>query len=106
MLQYARTWEPEKLPLIKRLIVLAGLSNVGDVMPIMDENRYMVTAALKILKELRQKYDYQRMANTKYGAYNAIFWGLHDMIHLLQEDKDVKEQRRKRAAFRCRIMKS
>ena len=99
MLQYARTWEPEKLPLIKRLIVLAGLSNVGDVMPIMDENRYMVTAALKILKELRQEYDYQRMANTKYGAYNAIFWGLHDMIHLLQEDKDVKRAKKKKSSI-------
>lgn len=90
MLQYAMTYEQDKLPLIERLIVLAGMSNVGDVMPVTDENRYMVVAALKMLDELRHEYDYKKMANTEYEAYNTIFWGLHDLIYLLQESKDAK----------------
>lgn len=90
MLEYAKTYDPEKLPLIERLIVLAGFSNVADVMPIRDENRYMVVAAVKILDELRREHDYKKMADTKYEAYNTIFWGLHDLITLLQASKDDK----------------
>lgn len=90
MLQYAKTYESEKLSLIEKLIVLAGLSNVGDVMPVTDENRYMVVAAVKMLNEIRHGCDYRKIANTEYQAYNTVFWGLHDLIYLLQEDKDRK----------------
>ena len=90
MLEYAKTYEPDKLPLIERLIVLAGISNVADVMPITDENRYMVVAAVRMLDELRHEYNYSKMADTPYEAYNTIFWGLHDLVHLLQESKDAK----------------
>ena len=90
MLEYAKTYEPDKLPLIERLIVLAGMSNVGDVMPVTDENRYMVVAAVRMLNELRHEFSYKKMADTPYEAYNTIFWGLHDLIHLLQESKDAK----------------
>lgn len=93
MLEYAKTYDPEKLPLIERLIVLAGFSNVADVMPIRDENRYMVVAAVKILDELRREYNYKKIANTKWLVYNAVFWGLHDLITLLQESKDAKRRK-------------
>lgn len=96
MLQYAKIFEPDKLPLIERLIVLAGLSNVADVMHITDENRYMVVAALKILDELRYECDYTKIADTKYPAYNSVFWGLHDLIYLLQESKDKKRAKDKK----------
>lgn len=90
MLTYAMLHEPEKLPLIKRLIVLAGLSNVADVMPVVDENRYMVVRSLEILEELRKVQSYQKIADTEYEPYNTVFWGLYDLIHLLQESKDAK----------------
>lgn len=90
MLEYAMCYEMEKLPLINRLIVLAGLSNVADVMEITDENRYMVVAAVKMLDELRHEHDYKKMSNTGCEAYDTVFWGLHDLIHLLQESKDAK----------------
>lgn len=92
MLQYAKTYDPDKLPLIERLIVLAGLSNVGDVMPVTDENRYMVVAAMKMLDVLRHEFDYKKIADTEYVPYNTVFWGLHDIISLLQESKDKKRQ--------------
>lgn len=90
MLLYARTYDPEKLPLIERLIVLAGMSNVADVMQLRDENRYMVVTAVAMLDVLRHEYDYRKMADTPYPLYNAVFWGLHDLIHLLQDSKDAK----------------
>lgn len=96
MLEYAMLYEKDKLPLIERLIVLAGLSNVGDIMKITDENRYMVVGAIKMLDELRHEYDYKKMADTEYEAYNTVFWGLHDLIILLQESKDAKRRERKK----------
>lgn len=90
MLAYATAYEQDKLPLIERLIVLAGMSNVADIMPLTDENRYMVVAAVKILDELRHEYNYKKMADTEYEFYNTVFWGLHDLIHLLQDAKDAK----------------
>lgn len=96
MLEYAMLYERDKLPLIERLIVFAGLSNVGDVMDIVDENRYMVVAAMRILNELRHEYDYKKMAGTEYEAYNTVFWGLHDLICLLQESKDAKRREKKK----------
>ena len=92
MLQYAKTYEPEKLPLIERLIVLAGLSNVADVMPVTDENRYMVVQAIEMLNKLRNEWDYKKMADTEYEAYNTLFHGLHDLIWLLQESKNKKRE--------------
>lgn len=90
MLRYAGLYDEEKLPLIERLIVIAGISNVADVMQLTDENRYMVVQAVKMLDEIRYERDYKRIADTKYTAYNTVFWGLHDLIALLQESKDMK----------------
>lgn len=92
MLQYAKTYEPEKLPLIEKLIVFAGISNVGDVMKLMDENRYMVVRTVKMLDELRSEWDYKKIADTPYIPYNTVFWGLHDLIELLQASKDKKRE--------------
>lgn len=90
MLAYAIAYAPEKRPEIERLIVLAGLSNVGDVMPIRDENRYMVVAALKELDRLRRESDYDKMSCTGCRAYDTVFWGLHDLMEMLQASKDKK----------------
>lgn len=94
MQQYAVMYDPEKKELIDRLIVLAGLSNVADVMKITDENRYMVVAAMKELEKMRREYDYKRMVDTPYPFYNTVFWGLHDIIQILQESKDAKRRQK------------
>lgn len=90
MLAYAAQYEKDALPLIERLIVFAGFSNVADVMPIRNENRYMVTAAVKIIQDIRNTASYEAIANTPYTAYNTVFHGLYDLITLLQESKDAK----------------
>lgn len=92
MLEYAKEYDPDKRMLIEQLIVLAGMSNVADVMQITDENRYMVVRAVEILDDLRREWDYKKMANTRFVAYNTVFWGLHDLITLLQESKDAKRR--------------
>lgn len=94
MLAYASIYQKEALPLIERLIVFAGLSNMADVMPIQDENRYTVTAALKIVKDIRQagKKGYTAIMDTPYVLYNTAFHGLFDIITQMQEAKDAKRQ--------------
>lgn len=92
MLRYAEKYEPAKKPLIDRLIVLAGMANVGDIMQITDENRYMVVAAVAELNRLRREFDYRKMSDIGIEAYDAVFWGLHDLIELLQASKDAKRR--------------
>lgn len=92
MLEYAKEYDPDKLMLIEQLIVLAGMSNVADVMQLTDENRYMVVRAVEMLGQLRKEWDYKKIADTEFVAYNTVFWGLHDLITLLQESKDAKRR--------------
>lgn len=96
MLQYAKTHDQDKLPLVERLIVLAGMSNVADVMYMTDENRWMVVQSVAMLDKLRNEYDYRKMSDTGYAAYDTIFWGLHDLVCLLQESKDRKRAEQKK----------
>lgn len=93
MLAYADLFEKEKKPLIERLIVFAGISNLGDVMPMRGENRYTVTAAMDEIRSLvsdnhANNPDYKKMADTPYLKYNTVFHGLYDLITMLQEAKD------------------
>lgn len=95
---YAQKYKPEAIDLIDDLIVFAGMANVADVMPIVDENHYMVRKAVEELKRLtriRLMYGdspsaYDDIKSTPYTHYNSVFYGLYDLIKLLQEFKDEK----------------
>ena len=96
MLAYAQKYEPDKYELIYDLIVFAGIANVADVMPIVDENHFIVKEAVKELQRLiqiRQTYGtgikaYPYVKDTPYAGYNNVFHGLFDLLNLLQESKD------------------
>lgn len=95
---YAQKYKPEAIDLIDDLIVFAGIANVADVMPIIDENHYMVRKSVEELKRLtriRLMYGdspsaYDDIKSTPYTHYNSVFYGLYDLIKLLQEFKDEK----------------
>lgn len=99
---YASRYMPEQRQLIYNLIVFAGIANVADVMPITDENHYIVKQSVKELQRLvtiRKLYSddpfgdnnpYMDISNTSYLHYNTVFYGLYDMIVLLQKSKDDK----------------
>lgn len=99
MLAYADAFDKEKRPLIERLIVFAGIANVGDVMPMRNENRYTVTAALAIIKELLSKHSDTEIANTPYPMYNTVFHALFDILTLLQQTKDAKRKAQKKSCI-------
>lgn len=99
MLAYAKTYAPDKTNLIQQLIIFAGMANVADVMPILDENRYMVKMAVEYLNELREypyteDMDYSLIMNSGYPQYDAVFHGIYDMVTLLQKDKDDARKER------------
>lgn len=96
MLAYAGMYQKDAKLLIERLIVFAGISNVGDIMPIRNENRYTVTAALSIIKDLINKTNYKDIADTPYRDYNTLFYGLYDLITLLQKSKDEKRAKKRK----------
>lgn len=99
MLAYADAFDKEKRPLIERLIVFAGIANVADVMPMVNENRYTVTAALNIIKELLSKHDYKEIANTPYSMYNTVFHALFDILTVLQQTRDAKRKAQKKGSI-------
>lgn len=94
MLAYAKMYQPQDLALIEHLIVFAGIANVADVMPILNENRYIVKAAVDIVNKMREykvRYadiDYTKVMNTAHDGYNTAFYGLFDILTLLQEQRD------------------
>lgn len=95
MTAYAMKYEKDKLPLIFDLIVFAGIANVSDMMPIIDENHYMVKESVR---ELRRYFEimktssmpYIDVKNTKYLHYNTAFHGLYHLVTKLQQYNDDK----------------
>lgn len=98
MLAYAARYQPDVYELIYDLVVFAGIANVADVMPIIDENHFMVKEAVKEIKRLinlrmiynRSDMVYNDIKATPYTHYNSVFYGLYDIILLVQENKDKK----------------
>lgn len=90
MVAYAGRFNKEKLPLIQDLILFAGISNVSDVMPMLDENRYMVQAAMDRIQKIKKASSYSQVMDTACPAYNTVFHGLYDILRLLQASKDEK----------------
>ena len=105
MLAYATTYRPDAYDLIFDLVVFAGIANVADVMPIVDENHYMVKLATQEFQRLvnirnlygNSDFAYDDIKSTIYPHYNTVFHGLYDLMTLLQESKDeVRAQQGKK----------
>lgn len=96
MLAYASKYAKNKYDLIYDLIVFAGIANVADVMPITNENHYIVKQAVNELRILWNIYDshkehpYKQIKDTQYPHYNAVFHGLFDLIKQMQDDYNAR----------------
>lgn len=110
MLAYAERYAQDKKDLIYDLIVFAGIANVADVMPIVDENHYIVKKSVDEINRMvtiRDHYDalsftddarmYEHIKHTPYLHYNTVFHGLFDILMLLQASKDqAREEKGKK----------
>lgn len=110
MLAYAERYAPDTYDLIYDLIVFAGIANVADVMPIIDENHYIVKKAVDEINRMvtiRNHYSalsftddsrmYEHVKHTPYAHYNTVYHGLFDILMLLQASKDqAREEKGKK----------
>ena len=85
MMAYATKYQPHTLPLIRELVVFAGIANVADMMPIVDENHYMVRLAVDTLKRYREMssedISYPHVMYTGIPGYDTVFHGLYDCLY-------------------------
>ena len=72
MQAYAQTYTGEREQrLVDFLIILVGISTISDVMPLLDENRYIVQESVKLLQDA----DFLAKGAECVGDYGAIFSG-------------------------------
>lgn len=89
MLAYAKKFAPEQEKNIYRLIVFAGIANVADVMPIQDENHFMVRESVRILKDLQSG---KQQPLTGIPGYDNTMRGIYDLVTLMQYFRDEKRK--------------
>lgn len=81
MLAYAKKHHPEQLENIYKLVVFAGIANVADVMPIQDENHFMVREAMHHLNEIQEG---KLFIPTGIVGYDTVMNGLSDLLSIMQ----------------------
>ena len=89
MMAYAKKYKPEVEPLIYDLIVFAGIANVADVMPIVDENHFMVREAIQTLNQLQAHKSPKKIG---IRGYDTVMEGLYDLITQMQLLRDQDRQ--------------
>lgn len=89
MLAYATKYASDKLPLIQRLIVFAGIANMADMMPMRDENHIIVKKATNDLVAMRKEnYIYPQ---TGLPYYDRLFTRLARLMEAKQERNPKKK---------------
>lgn len=94
MMAYAKKYQPSQLNNIYNLIVFAGIANVADVMPIQDENHFMVREAVHKLNEIQ---DGKLFIPTGIVGYDTVMNGLYDLLNIMQRvrNEERREQGKK-----------
>ena len=87
LLAYASKYAPDKYREINTLAVLAGISTVTDMMPLRDENRFLVVGALKAMNLDGWAL---RMAD-KYPALREVMYGLEALHQSLRKHGKIMD---------------
>lgn len=84
MQAYARTYgTPQDERMIDHLIVLVGISTISDVMPLIDENRYIIQKSVERLQDAT----FLRFGAQCDGYYGAVFQGLYALHQVCDANK-------------------
>ena len=86
LMAYAAQYEIEALPDIEKLQVFAGVSAVADVMPMLDENRYLVREAMAWFGGNDDMGP--NLPHTGYELYDTVFKGLYELDRELGSTKN------------------
>lgn len=93
MMAYAQRYAPDTLPFVYKLIVFAGIANVADVMPITDENHFMVREAVSMINDLKSAFHIPEPT----PHYKTVMSGLAELVQNMQvlRDEERKKQNKK-----------
>lgn len=89
MTAYANKYAPQWKKDIYRLVVFAGIANVADVMPILDENHFMVKEAMMALNKVQ---DGNHLPKTGVPGYDNVMDGLYDLVTNMQQIRNEKRK--------------
>ena len=89
MVVFAHTYKPESMTSIYNLFPLAGISLISDVMPMIKENRTLVTMTINVLKKGKfELYRLKQYALTE--QYARIFDGLIALFDVFEINDSLK----------------
>ena len=91
LMAYAMRYQPSAIPALDALVVFAGIANVADVMPIIDENHYMVRCAVDHLSEVQAGR--KPFTPGTSAGYQLVFQALAELIQTMQTLRDAERVR-------------
>lgn len=86
LLAYATRTAPETYNDMEKLSLFAGLSTIADVMPLVDENRYLAKSAVETLVHLRKHRE--DLPKTGCIPYDTTFSALLQVITRYEQDRN------------------
>lgn len=72
------------------LLLLVGISTISDVMPLIDENRYMVSKAVTMLKDFEAGHTKERMGLYDDSPIGQYYRGLDLLVMTLRNHQKLK----------------
>lgn len=89
--EYARTYDTNQVGLITALRVFAGIGTVGDMMPMLNENRQLIKDTVQMLRFIYSTSlaDLERMLQGTTFMYQRAFLGLKALLGELKRQNKI-----------------
>lgn len=86
---YAKEYQPDQLELIESLAVFAGIGTVGDMMPIIQENRILIKQTIEMLNYLHDVPNLELELTGVNPIFFRAFNGLSVWLKLLDKEHKI-----------------
>lgn len=91
MLRYAEKYDQSNYSLVMNLILFAGIANLSDVMPMVDENHFMTKEATRIINDLRQPLLVNGYLCFDYENYNNVLIAFSEFLQTIQDIRNTEK---------------
>ena len=89
LLRYTELYQPEQASLISLLAVFAGIGTMGDMMPLIQENRLLLKDTLSLIQALQDTPDLKLALTNVTPPFFKIFNGLKLWLEVLRENNKI-----------------